>query len=74
MMAKLRKITFDYPATFDRLMEEHFGEPFKTEWNLFIGMGGGYNTVRGNGKKLTKRMAMVGRSISNAIAAGRDAA
>lgn len=64
---------FSYADTFDRLMEAHFGEKFKTEWNLFAGSFGGYQTVRVNGKKGTKRMGQVGKSISDAIAAGQGA-
>lgn len=70
---------FSYADTFDRLMEAHFGEPFKTEWDpfsgwdLFSGSFGGYQTVRVNGKKLTKQMNKVGQSISDAIAAGQGA-
>lgn len=64
---------FSYANTFDRLMEEHFGEPFKTEWNLLAGSFGGYQTVRVSGKKVTKRMNEVGKSISDALAAGQGA-
>lgn len=66
---KKSKAAFDYTATFDRLMGEHFGEKFSTEWNLLAGSFGGYVTVRTNGKKMTKQMLSVGRTISNAIAA-----
>ena len=75
-MAKRKYVedpAFSYADTFDRLMEAHFGEPFKTEWNLFAGSFGGYQTVRANGKKPTKQMSKVGKSISDAIAAGQGA-
>jgi hypothetical protein len=70
---KAKKSEFDYPATFDRLMSEHFGETFRTEWNLFAGSWGGYVTVRAGGKPLTKTQIKVGKTISNAIAAGQGA-
>lgn len=73
-MGKKAAREFDYPGTFDRLMGEHFGEEFKTGWNIFAGTFGGYTTTRTNGKRLTKQMERVGRSISNAIAAGQGAA
>ena len=72
-MAKLRFTKdpdFSYADHFDRLMEEHFGEKFSTEWSLFAGSLGGYVTTRENGKRLTKAQVKVGRSISNAMAAG----
>ena len=73
MSAKKKKAVaeFDYPGTFDRLMADHFGEKFSTEWNLFAGAFGGYVTVRDNGKPLTKAQARVGRTISDAISAAR---
>lgn len=68
-MSKKKKAEFDYPATFDRLMEEQFGESFETTWNLFAGFCGGYVTTRANGKKLTKQMALFGRGISSGVSA-----
>lgn len=66
-----KKQDFDYPAAFDRLMCEHFGEKFTTTWNLLSGSYGGYETKRTNGKRMTKAMLHVGRTISNSIAAGQ---
>ena len=63
-----RKNTLDYSESFDRLMEEQFGEKFSTEWNLFAGLAGGYVTTRANGKKLTKDMQLFGRGLSNGMA------
>lgn len=73
-MSKKKKAEFDYPSTFDRLMLAHFGEEFKTSWNLFAGSFGGYVTVRKNGKKMTRTHIKVGRTISDAIAAGMGGA
>lgn len=64
---------WSYAETFDRLMGEHFGEKFKTEWNIFAGSSGNFVTVRENGKKPTPTMIKVGRTISNALAAGQEA-
>lgn len=72
MAKKTKKPELDYPKLFDRMMGQHFEEEFETEWNLFAGSFGGYVTVRKNGKKLTKQMAKVGKTISDTIAATQE--
>ncbi len=64
---------WSYSDEFDRLMQSHFGENFKTGWNLFAGSCGGYVTVRSNGKEMTPTMRKIGRLISDSIATGQEA-
>lgn len=71
-MSRKTKPEFSYAETFDRLMNETFdGQDFITEWNIFVGMFGGYVTTRKDGKPITKLHARVGRAISNALAENR---
>ena len=63
---------FDYPAQFDELMQDEFGEKFETSWNLFAGTFGGYVTTREGGKKLTKAQATFGRALSNGLTTAKD--
>lgn len=72
MSRKAKEPEFDYTRSFDRIMGEHFGETFSTEWSIFAGSFGGYVTTRENGKRLTKTQAKVGRSISMALCEGRQ--
>jgi hypothetical protein len=69
-MAKRKRFQdFPYSETFDRLMEEQFGEKFETSYNI---LSMRFITRRASGKKLTRQQMLFGRGLSSGMSAALE--
>lgn len=71
-MSRKKKVEFEYAQQFDKIMEERFGEKFKTEWDVLAGSFGEYTTTRANGRRLTNAMILFGSGVSAGMATAQS--